>query len=108
MGASQRRKGAAGEREVVNMLKDYGIPAKRISMMESNHTDKGDIEIGAGKTKDIGSVKREQKVPKYVYDALGDCDYLFMRKDKHKWLVVMDLESFVFLKQQKGEKGEKE
>lgn len=97
MGKAQRTKGAAGEREIVNLLKEYGIPAKRISMMEANAIDKGDIEVGEGPNKDLGSVKRGQHVPKFVYDGLGDCDFLFMRRDKQSWLVTMDLETFLFL-----------
>lgn len=90
----QRTKGANGEREVVNLLKEHGIDAKRISMMETNGIDKGDIEISK---QFLGSVKRGQHIPKFIYDAKGDCDYLFLRRDKQKWIVAMSLEEFIKL-----------
>ena len=93
MGKLSRNKGSRGEREIVNRLKEAGVPCKRISMMETGGIDKGDVELmGVYK----GQVKLGKMVPAWLYNArnVGE-DFLFARKDKHKWLVVMDLEFFL-------------
>lgn len=93
MGIMQRRKGANAEREIVNILKDAGIPAKRISMMETGGIDKGDVEL-----MDIykGQVKRGQIVPAWIYKARDNGEeFLFVKRDREKWLVVLDLEFFL-------------
>jgi hypothetical protein len=89
MGKYQRTKGASGEREVVNLLKAAGQQAKRISMLETNHIDKGDVLID---NKYIGSVKIGKQVPKFFYDGLGDAHMLFARRDREKWLVTLPLD----------------
>lgn len=93
MGKGQRIKGKNGELEIVNILKDNGIVSKRISMMEANAVDKGDITVNDK----IGSVKRGDHAPKFLYKALGDADYLFCRRDREEWLVTMDIATFILL-----------
>lgn len=92
MGAMQRRKGANGEREIVIILKNAGIDTKRISMMETNHTDKGDIVVDVDSESLVGSVKLGSHVPKFLYDALGGADMLFSRRDRQKWMVTIPLD----------------
>ena len=102
----QRTKGAAGEREIVNLLKQYGINAKRISMMETNGEDKGDISIYTHRRPgDVGQVKRGNHVPKFIYQALGDFDFLFCRRDKERWLVTMDVDTFIYFMQENEKKS---
>lgn len=96
MGKMQRTKGANGEREVVNLIKEAGFHAKRIAQMETNGVDKGDIELFEY---ELGSVKRGQHVPKFVYDGLGDTNYLFMKRDREPWLVTLPLSHFLSLMQ---------
>lgn len=94
MGKLSRRKGATGEREVANIFKDKGFPAKRISMMETNHVDKGDVQAEFNNRIYKISVKRGNIVPKYHYEAIGTEDILFTRRDKMKWQVTMDVDTF--------------
>lgn len=89
----QRRKGKTGELEVVNLLKVAGIESKRISPLETNHVDYGDVTVNG----DIGSVKFGQHVPKFIYTALGEAKYLFSRRNKSPWLVTMKLKDFIYL-----------
>ena len=89
----QRTKGATGERTVVNILKEHGVNAKRISMMETGGIDKGDVEVA-----DIwhGQVKIGEFVPVFDYKALEEgSQFLFKKKDRRKWLVTMDLDFFL-------------
>ena len=92
MAKKSKTKGATGEREVVNFLKAHKIPVKRISMMETNHEDKGDLQImGIYK----GEVKRGDHVPKFFDEKLTGNHFLFTRRNRGKWLVTMELEFFV-------------
>lgn len=93
MGKSQRVKGRRLEQEVVNLLKEYGVPAKRISMLESGRVDKGDIELC-----DVwkAEVKGGNQVPKFLYEARKEGEeMLIAKRDREKWLVTMDFEWFI-------------
>lgn len=92
MGALSRRKGAQGERDIVNILKAGGVPCKRISMMESGGIDKGDVLVA-----DIykGQVKRGRFIPKFFSDALIGFELLFTKRDRGEWLITMPLDFFL-------------
>jgi hypothetical protein len=95
MSKYQRTKGANGEREVVNRLKEAGIPCKRISMMETGNIDKGDILV-ANVWK--AQVKVGNQTPKFFYDAFTPEDkFLFSKRDRKDWLVTMPLSVFLEL-----------
>ncbi|MBD3366338.1 hypothetical protein GF360_03300 [candidate division WWE3 bacterium] len=92
-GSYSRNKGRRLEQEIVNVLKDAGIDAKRISMVETGHHMKGDILV-ANHLK--CEVKGGSHVPKFLYNARKDGeDILFARRDRQDWLVCMDLEWFI-------------
>ena len=94
MSKMQRDKGKRGELEVCSIFRQHEIPAKRISPLETNHEDKGDIKIA---DLWIGEVKLGNHVPKFVYDAVKteDTQFLFMRRDRKKWLICIDLNFFL-------------
>ena len=98
MGKMQRRKGYVGEHELVGILNAAGLSTKRISLLETDKVEKGDVLIG-GIWK--GSVKYGNHVPQFIYDAKGNGEeMLFMKKigrgaRGNKWLVCMDLEWFL-------------
>ncbi len=78
---------------MVNLLKDGAISAHRISMVESGHALKGDLLV---QSKWKAEVKGGAQVPKFLYKARKDGEeILFMRRDREKWLVCMDLEWFI-------------
>ncbi len=90
MGKYQRTKGANAERELVNILKERGIPAKRISMMETSGVDKGDLLIAEVWK---AEVKIGRQVPDWLYKAVKEGeDMLICRRDRKEWLVVMPLD----------------
>jgi Holliday junction resolvase len=86
------RKGKQREREIVNILKAKGYDAKRISMMETQGIDKGDIEV-----KKIGvcQVKSGGHVPKALYKFLEHERICFARRDNERWLVICELDTFL-------------
>ena len=92
-GSYSRNKGRRLEQEIVNLLKDKGIDAKRISMVETGREIKGDILI-----EDTWKceVKGGNQVPSFLYKANKDGEeILFARKDRQKWKVCMDLDLFI-------------
>lgn len=93
-GSYSRNKGARLERELVNILKENNVPAKRISMMETGGVDKGDILVASVW---VAEVKGGNQVPKFMYEArkTEDTPLLFCKRDREKWLVTMDLEWFL-------------
>lgn len=93
----QRRKGAQGERNIVNLLKANGLTAKRISMMETGGIDKGDIEVNFTGILQKAQVKVGKQIPKFIYDALADYPFLFMKGDRKRWIVTMPLEQLILL-----------
>ena len=94
MGKMQRNKGNRVEREIVNYLKDNGIPAKRVPLSGAAEGFKGDIIID-------GSLRAEVKARKdgfkQIYDWLEGNDYLFIKANRKKVLVVMPIEDFIKL-----------
>jgi len=93
MGKMQKNKGRRLEQEVVNIFKRSGIPAERISPMESAGTRKGDVLIAD--TWKV-EVKGGQQVPKFLYNARKEGeDMLIMKRDRKQWLICMDLDWFL-------------
>lgn len=92
MGAMQRRKGAVGERELVNLLRAAGIPAKRVSPLEAGGAGFGDVADDQGHT---WQVKRRRRSP--LYGWLEGCDRLAVRADDNQWLVVLPLRDYLRL-----------
>ncbi|RMD47622.1 MAG: hypothetical protein D6834_00535 [Aquificota bacterium] len=94
MGKMQRRKGYRVENEIVNYLKKHGIPAKRVPLSGSADGFKGDILIDE-------SLKCEVKARKdgfkQIYDWLEGNDYLFLKANRKKVLVVMEIDEFIEL-----------
>lgn len=97
MSASQRRKGASGERELAGILADaLGIPVKRKlgQARDSGH----DIDLPGFSVE----VKRRQRIA-LLYEALAQAmggnatPALMLRADGKDWLVVLHLPDFIKL-----------
>ena len=97
IGKNNRRKGGQAERDVVNMLMGNGTLAQRVSMLESGGISKGDIQFKKVITDDweICQVKNELAVPEYIYKNLEGYNFMFARKPRRKWVVVVDLDYFI-------------
>lgn len=89
----QRNKGARLERELVNILKKSGVPAERISPMETGHVRKGDLLVASIWK---AEVKGGSQVPKFIYNARKEGEeILFMKRDRKPWQICMDLDFFL-------------
>lgn len=92
-GNYSRNKGRRLEQELVNILKENEIDAQRISMIETGHITKGDLLVHK---KWKAEVKGGAQVPKFLYTAKKDGEeLLFMKRDRQKWKVCIDLEWFL-------------
>ena len=105
-----RRKGSSAEREIVKLLREAGIPAKRVPLSGAAEGFRGDVKHCGGNhhccytTKDLDScpdantaeVKIRSTGFKQLYTWLGeDNDVLMVRSDRNEWLVVQRLTDWV-------------
>ena len=86
MGASQRRKGAGGENELVAYLRAHGHKAEKISAM---YQPGADVETFNNR---LVEVKRRSKPPSAVIEQwLTDVNLVAYRADRGEWRIVMPL-----------------
>ncbi len=91
-GNYSRNKGRRLEQELVNLLKAKKVSAQRISMIETGRCLKGDLLI---QDRWKAEVKGGDQVPKFNYSAVKEGEeLLFMKRDREKWLVCVDLDWF--------------
>ena len=74
-----------------------GLHAQRVPLSGATEYAKGDVEVTAGfdgKTIFRGECKRRAALPEWIDKALGENDFLAMREDRGKTLIVLRLETF--------------
>ncbi|MBN1162600.1 hypothetical protein JXA34_02540 [Patescibacteria group bacterium] len=92
-GNHSKNKGRRFEQELVNLFKEKGHDAQRISMLETGRILKGDVEV-----EKLGQVevKGGSQVPVFLYKARKKEEHcLIVRRDREKWVICMDLEEFI-------------
>ncbi len=102
MGKMSRDKGNLYERELVNAFRDIGLASQRVPLSGATDYAKGDVEVTAGfdgKTIYRGECKRRANLPKFLTESLGDNDFLALREDRGKTLIVLRLDTFAELLQ---------
>ena len=96
MTINSKRKGAVGERELVNVLKEYGFDTRR-SVQYNGKAEDGQADL-LGLPNIHIECKRVEKLN--LYDAMaqakhdaegGELPTVFHRKNNSKWLVTMEL-----------------
>jgi len=94
-GRKPKRKGYEGEREFAQLVKGQRVPLSGSAGKEFS----GDVEWpGVGR----GEIKRRKDGFKQLYTWLNSRDFLALRADRKKWLVVMTLDKLLdLLKTQK-------
>jgi len=107
MGKNSTDKGKRGEREWVNLLKRYGLTAKRTSQTQARKgLEAPDVTHVLG----VAEIKRRKQLPiSELYKALEQArstygkrhpntvHYVAARKDRHDWFVVLTPEDFLRL-----------
>lgn len=96
-GKCQRQRGDRFEREFVNFMLDGDIKAKRVPLSGATDFQKGDVVLypaSLGNDPLDGELKRRKCLPEWIVKALGEHDFMAMREDRGKTLVVISAELF--------------
>jgi hypothetical protein len=101
MGAKSRRKGAAAEREVVNILRAAGLEAERRAPMQAS-IDAEDPDVFAPAIGRV-EIKRRARGFTVLYTALANADAAIVRDDRGEWLIVEPLRSFIERRARNGQ-----
>lgn len=97
MPINSRKKGASGERELANKLKDYGYNTRR--GQQYNGLEGEDV-VGLDyihiECKRVERLNLEEAMAQAKRDAQKDqIPAVFHRKNNQKWLVTMELEDWI-------------
>ncbi len=106
MSAHSRRKGASGERAIVQLARDHGLEAERTwhTAQAADPAERAsDVRIGGQPYQ----VKRQRDGFQALYDGLAHVAGLFVRSDGQGWLVVLRADRFLELLGEKGAGGKK-
>ena len=102
MPINSKRKGASGERELVRKLKEYGFDTRR-SVQYNGKAEEGQADL-VGLDGIHIECKRVERLN--IYDAMAQAKHdakadelptVFHRKNNAKWLVTLELDSFMKL-----------
>lgn len=102
MAINSKQKGKRGELELCNELKKYGYDCRR-TVQYNGKADEGEADIVGLEGIRI-ECKRVEKLN--LYDAMeqakrdakdGNLPAVFHRKNRHNWLVTMELDDFMKL-----------
>lgn len=95
MGGMQRRKGATGERELVDLLNRLGFLARRTAQYCGNSGDAADIVIRDlpfhAEVKRTERLKWRDTLRQVQRDAKGKPWVIFHRQSNMPWLVIMEV-----------------
>lgn len=99
MPINSRKKGASGERELANKLKDYGYNTRR--GQQYNGLEGEDV-VGLDyihiECKRVERLNLEEAMLQAKRDATAEQKpAVFHRKNNHKWLVTMELDDWIAL-----------
>lgn len=91
-----KAKGTRAENEVVRLLNEAGIAAKRQPMSGALKDYKGDVVLPNG---DAFEVKNRESIAEYLWTwlAQGDAKYLILRKNHHEPLTLMKFDDLIAL-----------
>jgi len=92
-----RRKGNRGERELVQLLNEHGIEARRVPLSGSDPNYPGDVIVGNGDDEQTWQVKRRGQGFVRLQRWLQDYDVLAFRTDRGRWLVCLPLDAWLEL-----------
>ena len=95
MGRASRSKGARGEREVRDILRKYGVEARRDGRLDDDLVhglDGYHLEVKRQETYTLDSWLKQAET-----DAKGRTPVVAFRKAKQPWRAVIDLETLVRL-----------
>src|SRR5262249_45227052 len=91
---SSKRKGNQFEREIVHLLAECGINAKRVPLSGAVPGYEGDLRVPVGGLERRAECKRRARAFATLSAMLGSNDLLFVRDDRAGPMVVMSVAMF--------------
>ena len=103
MGKSSQRKGASGERELAELLRDYGYNAERGGSLTFGSTPDvtglPGIHIEVKRTERLNVLEAYQQAVRDADRFQDGVPALFHRRNRSPWLVTMSFEDWMTLYQ---------
>jgi len=95
MGRYERNKGIRAERQVVAILRELGLDARRVPLSGSAPHFKGDVQINTKAGKLLAEVKVRRNGFTSLYRWLDEsvADILIIKQDRKKFLAVLELDT---------------
>ena len=101
MANKNKTRGDNLEREVVNIMRENGFTCVRTLERGARPDGSPTWDIDLYKTPDsaamIGECKRKKSGFKFIYDSLGENDFLTIKQDRHQRLYVLPENIFIEL-----------
>lgn len=100
MAKNSRAKGASGERELANTLKDYGYTARRGQQYCGANGDADVVGLDGIhiECKRVERLNIDDAIEQAIADVRkGELPAVFHRKNRKKWLVTMTLDDWMVL-----------
>lgn len=97
---NSRRKGAAGERELANVLKEYGYEARRGQQFSGANGDADVVGLPGVhiECKRVEKLNLDSAMEQAIRDAReNEIPAVFHRKNRTEWKVTLSLEDFMKL-----------
>lgn len=102
---NSRNKGAAGERELAAVLREYGFDARRGQQYCGANGDADVVGLPGVhiECKRVEKLNIDNAIEQAISDSKNDeMPAVFHRKNRKKWLVTISLEDFMKLYKEKG------
>ena len=100
MTINSKQKGSRGEREVAELIRRHGFEARRTQQYCGNTGDASDVTSNLPYHIEVKHQERLE-IDKWweqaTHDAMGRTPILVFKKNRQRWRVVMDFESFLEL-----------
>lgn len=102
---NSRNKGAAGERELAAVLREYGFDARRGQQYCGANGDADVVGLPGVhiECKRVEKLNIDNAIEQVISDSKNnEMPAVFHRKNRKKWLVTISLEDFMKLYKEKG------
>ena len=95
--AGKRRKGSNGEREIVAILNDHGLPARRVPLSGAMSATGfgGDVLVKDGDGECTWEVKRRGQGFKRLEAWMEEATVVAFRADRGDWCVCLRLDDYL-------------
>ena len=100
MAINSRSKGANGERELSNVLKEHGFETRRGQQFCGSNGDADVVGVPGVhiECKRVEKLNIHKAMDQSISDAKGELPVVVHRKNRAPWLVTMRLEDFIEMK----------